>query len=83
MSKGSNVPPYVIEEMKQMRRDGKSIREVAKKYGLSMSSVARKTKDVQPPETEKASCANMEDLLRQWDYLHERYGTKKGAGEKK
>lgn len=77
MSKGPNVPPYVIEEMKQMRRDGKSIREVAKKYGLSMSSVARKTKDVQPPETEKASAANMEDLLRQWDYLHERYGTKK------
>ena len=76
MSKGLNLRPNQIEEMKKMKKEGKSIREIAKLYGVSMSTVVRKTKDI-PDTNEKPSAANMEDLLRQWDYLHERYGTKK------
>ena len=76
MSKGLNLRPYQIEEMKKLKKEGKSIREIAKLYGVSMSTVVRKTKDI-PDADEKTSAANMEDLLRQWDYLHERYGTKK------
>ena len=41
-----------------------------------MSTVVRKTKDI-PDAEEKPSEANMEDLLKQLDCLHERYGTKK------
>ena len=76
MSKGLNLRPHQIEEMKKLKKDGKSIREIAKLYGVSMSTVVRKTKDIQDAE-EKPSAANMEELLKQWDYLHERYGTKK------
>ena len=76
MSKGLNLRTNQIEEMKKMKKEGKSIREIAKLYGVSMSTVVRKTKDI-PDTNEKPSAANMEDLLRQWDYLHERYGTKK------
>lgn len=76
MSKGLNLRPHQIEEMKKLKKEGKSIREIAKLYGVSMSTVVRKTKDI-PDADEKTSAANMEDLLRQWDYLHERYGTKK------
>lgn len=73
MSKGLNLRPHQIEEMKKLKKEGKSIREIAKLYGVSMSTVVRKTKDI-PDADEKTSA---EDLLRQWDYLHERYGTKK------
>lgn len=76
MSKGLNLRPHQIEEMKKLKKEGKSIREIAKLYGVSMSTVVRKTKDIQDAE-EKPSAANMEELLKQWDYLHERYGTKK------
>lgn len=76
MSKVLNLRPHQIEEMKKLKKEGKSIREIAKLYGVSMSTVVRKTKDI-PDADEKTSAANMEDLLRQWDYLHERYGTKK------
>lgn len=76
MSKGLNLRPHQIEEMKKLKKEGKSIREIAKLYGVSMSTVVRKTQDIQDAE-EKPSAANMEDLLKQWDYLHERYGTKK------
>lgn len=76
MSKGLNLRPHQIEEMKKLKKEGKSIREIAKLYGVSMSTVVRKTQDI-PDAEEKSSAANMEDLLKQWDYLHERYGTKK------
>lgn len=76
MSKGLNLRPNQIEEIKKLKKEGKSIREIAKLYGVSMSTVVRKTKDI-PDVDEKPSATNMEDLLRQWDYLHERYGTKK------
>ena len=76
MSKGLNLRPHQIEEMKKLKKEGKSIREISKLYGVSMSTVVRKTKDIQDAE-EKPSAANMEELLKQWDYLHERYGTKK------
>ena len=76
MSKGLNLRPHQIEEMKKLKKEGKSIREIAKLYGVSMSTVVRKTQDI-PDTEEKPSAANMEDLLKQWDYLHERYGTKK------
>ena len=76
MSKGLNLRPHQIEEMKKLKKEGKSIREIAKLYGVSLSTVVRKTKDIQDAE-EKPSAANMEELLKQWDYLHERYGTKK------
>ncbi len=76
MSKGLNLRLHQIEEMKKLKKEGKSIREIAKLYGVSMSTVVRKTKDI-PDAEEKPSAANMEELLKQWDYLHERYGTKK------
>ena len=76
MSKGLNLRPHQIEEMKKLKKEGKSIREIAKLYGVSMSTVVKKTKDI-PDAEEKTSAANMEELLKQWDYLHERYGTKK------
>ena len=76
MSKGLNLRPNQIEEIKKLKKEGTSIREIAKLYGVSMSTVVRKAKDI-PDEEEKPSAANMEDLLKQWDYLHERYGTKK------
>ena len=76
MSKGLNLRPHQIEEMKKLKKEGNSIREIAKLYGVSMSTVVRKTQDI-PDAEEKSSAANMEDLLKQWDYLHERYGTKK------
>lgn len=76
MSKGLNLRPHQIEEMKKLKEEGKSTREIAKLYGVSMSTVVRKTKDI-PDTSEKPSAANMEDLLRQWDYLHARYGTNK------
>lgn len=46
MSKGLNLRLHQDEEMKKLKKEGKSIREIAKLYGVSMSTVVRKTKDI-------------------------------------
>lgn len=65
-----------IQLMIKDRQDGMRTADMAKKYGVSKSTVNKYTSYVLC--TLQSRKGSWPELWRQWDYLHERYGRKEG-----